>query len=267
MKRKLITALAFLFFFVPFGLCETISGNVRKDEHINKQITIIDSSTEKPIEGAKVYMPNYNFESVTDKNGSFKLNIDMNQKAIMQVEKEGYRPFSLTIDKSVTNSPLRLGIEKITSEDKYLDSGIYHLGDDVYSANSANCLQFKVKPIGPYYSKTFKLNKPNSSKRAVLVFGSVIGLDTKLAKELGQNSVISVYSSPTEIIFNGQKIGELNINGDNQEIVIPNSLIKSTNELTIKTGKNLFQRSYTDYDDMEFANLRIEYKDTMYAKK
>lgn len=96
---------------------------------------------------------------------------------------------------------------------------------------------------------------------AVIVIGSVIGLDTKLAKEMGQNRIASVYSSPAEVFFNGQKIGELNINGDNQEIVIPKNLIHMTNEVTIRTGKNLFQHAYVDYDDIELANIRVETRD------
>ena len=82
-----------------------------------------------------------------------------------------------------------------------------------------------------------------------------------MAKKLGQNRIMSVYSSPTEVFFNGKKISELTINGDNQEIEIPTSLITGTDEITIKTGKNLFQRNYTDYDDMEFINIRVEYKE------
>ena len=119
---------------------------------------------------------------------------------------------------------------------------------------------------GLIIQKKIKINKLLPNKQAVIVFGSVIGLDTKLAKELGQNAIVSVYSSPVEIIFNGQKIGELNMNGDNQQIVIPNGLIKGNNDLTIRTGKNLFQYNYIDYDDMEFANLRIEIRDKVFYK-
>ena len=43
------------------------------------------------------------------------------------------------------------------------------------------------------------------SEEALIVIGTVIGLDTKLAKEMGQNRIASVYSSPAEIFFNGQK--------------------------------------------------------------
>lgn len=260
--------LVFLFFLIPsFSFAETISGNVREDNFLNKKSVIIDSETEKAIEGAKVYLPNYGFSTSTDSKGRFELNANIQDKAILQVEKDGYRPFSITVDKSITERPLKLGIEKLNASDIFVDSGVFHLGDDVYSSNSANCHQFKAKPIGPYYSKKIKINKLLPNKQAVIVFGSVIGLDTKLAKELGQNAIVSVYSSPVEIIFNGQKIGELNMNGDNQQIVIPNGLIKGNNDLTIRTGKNLFQYNYIDYDDMEFANLRIEVRDKVFANK
>ncbi len=249
------------------AFAETISGNVRQDSVLNKKSVIIDSETEKAIEGAKIYMPNYDFNTTTDKDGRFELNANIHDKAILQVEKEGYRPFSITVDKSITQRPLKLGIQKMNASDVFVDTGVYHLGDDVYSSNSANCRQFKAKPIGPFYSKIIKINKQDSNKQAVIVFGSVIGLDTKLAKELGQNGIVSVYSSPVEVIFNGQKIGELNMNGDNQQIVIPPRLIKSRNELTVRTGKNLFQYNYIDYDDMEFANLRIEFRDKVFANK
>lgn len=260
--------LLFLFFLIPsFSLAETISGNVREDNFLNKKSIIIDSETEKAIEGAKVYLPNYGFTTSTDKKGRFELNANIQDKAILQVEKEGYRPFSITVDKSITERPLKLGIQKLNASDIFVDTGVFHLGDDVYSPNSANCYQFKARPIGPYYTKKIKISKPASNKQAVIVFGSVIGLDTKLAKELGQNAIVSVYSSPVEIIFNGQKIGELNMNGDNQQIVIPNGLIRNNNDLTIRTGKNLFQYNYIDYDDMEFANLRIEIRDKVFANK
>ncbi len=262
--RTLLSVVLALFCMPAF--CETISGNVRQDDILNNKNSVVDSKTEKPVQGAKIYIPNYNFETVTDSDGRFELKADIQDKAILQIEKEGYRPFSLTVDKFINEKPLKLGIEKSNTADIFIDKGIYHLGDDIYSTTSANCSQFKVKPFGPFYSKTINLKKPDSSKQAVIVFGSIIGLDTKLAKELGQNAIVSVYSSPFEVIFNGQKIAELNLNGDNQQVVIPPSLIRPSNILTLKTGRNLFQFKYVDYDDMEFANLRIEYQDKLFAK-
>ena len=60
--------------------------------------------------------------------------------------------------------------------------------------------------------------------------------------------------------FNNQKIADLKINGDHQEIKLPKNLIKQNqqNQIMIKTGKNLFQHSYVDYDDIELMNLAIE---------
>ena len=43
---------------------------------------------------------------------------------------------------------------------------------------------------------------------------------------------------------------------DASKCTLPNN-----NELTIKTGRNLFQHAYVDYDDIEIAGLRFEIKD------
>lgn len=93
-----------------------------------------------------------------------------------------------------------------------------------------------------------------------LVIGSVCGLDTQLAKSMGQNKIrTGAYSTPTEVYFNNHKIGELKINGDGQQIKIPNSLIKADNKnsITIKTGQNTLALDHTDYDDIEIMNLSI----------
>jgi hypothetical protein len=84
-------------------------------------------------------------------------------------------------------------------------------------------------------------------------------LDTKLAKSLGQNRIRNAYSSPAEVYFNGNLIGELKINGDGQRIKIPQNLIRSDskNQLTIKTGQNLMPGAKIDYDDIEIMNLSI----------
>jgi hypothetical protein len=93
-----------------------------------------------------------------------------------------------------------------------------------------------------------------------LVIGSIIGIDTLMARSIGQNKNPNSYSSPPEIFFNGNKISEIQINGDGQKIKIPPSLVKKNriNEVTIKTGRNLMQTAYIDYDDIEFMNLIIE---------
>lgn len=265
---KILGILLFLFINVLPSFSEKISGNVVQDEQLRPNNVVIDSNSKKPVKGARVSVPQYGFSTKTDESGRFQLNANIDEKAILQVEKDGYRPFSITIDETVNNAPLKLGIEKTNlSADIFMDSKIHHLGDNMFSKNSANCKQFRLHSMGPYYSKNIKMSAISNDKEAILVFGSIIGLDTKLAKELGQNSIVSVYSSPLRVVFNGEIIAEIQINGDNQQVVIPSSLIKQNNELVIKTGKNLFQYDYTDYDDMEFANLRIEIRDRMFANK
>ena len=184
----------------------------------------------------------------------------------MSVEKEGFRPYSLTIDKNSLNQPLKLGIERSKPNDIQLEAHLFHLGDDVFADTSANSGDFRIKSAGTFFTKRFNMSPVSQKEEAVLVIGTVIGLDTRLAKEMGQNRIAHVYSSPAEVIFNGQKIGELSINGDNQEIIIPRNLIRADNEVTVRTGRNLFQHAYVDYDDIELANLRVETRDRqMYA--
>ena len=58
----------------------------------------------------------------------------------------------------------------------------------------------------------------------------------------------------------GQKIAEIQINGDNQKIRLPHNLIKwnQDNIITIRAGRNLMQAAYVDYDDIEFMNISVQ---------
>ena len=93
-----------------------------------------------------------------------------------------------------------------------------------------------------------------------LIIGSIIGIDTKMAKQMRQNQIRNSYSSPPEVFFNGRKIAEIRLNGDNQKIKLPRALIlpDQENEIVIQTGINLFQKAYVDYDDIELMNLSIQ---------
>jgi len=254
MKKFLIILL--LLICLPV-YAEKISGTVKQDDFLEKH-QVIDALTGKPISGATVSIPSRNYRVKTDADGYFDLKTSVDNNTILSVSKDGYRPFSITIGKEANKNPLKLGIEQSKATDLTIENDLCHLGDDLYSDNSANSYQFKSKAVGPFYSKDFEL-KPAAGENYILIIGSVIGLDTKMARELGQNRLSGIYSSPTEIFFNGQKIGELNINGDNQEIAIPSALVRQNgNNLTIQTGKNLFQHAYIDYDDIEIMNIRIE---------
>lgn len=222
---------------------------------------VIDSQTGAGVEFARITIPQKNFRTYTDANGNFEIKkVQITQPTIMNIEKEGYRPFSLTINNNESlNNPIKIEIAKSEAMDISLDSEILHLGDDSFSKDSANASDFKLKSIGPYYSKDFIMTENAKHSTNYLVIGSIVGLDTKLAKAMGQNRIRTAYSSPAEIYFNGKMIGQLQVNGDGQRIKIPNSLINanSKNQITIKTGQNLMPSDHIDYDDIEIMNLSI----------
>lgn len=257
--KQILLFLIFCFALNNSTLAAVMEGGVSKSGAGN-QNRIIDNQTSMPVSGAKVSLPKQNYSTRTDANGAFNLNAEINGQTILSVEKEGYRPFSLTIDDKVAAVPMVVAIEKSNVQDLVLAAEMFHLGDDNYSNASANSGEFKGRAAGPFYSKTFKMTAAALSKTNYLVIGSIIGIDTLMAKKLGQNKVVNSYASPPEVYFNGSKIAEIQLNGDGQRIKLPNNLIKTDrdNEITIKTGRNLMQTAYIDYDDIELMNLSIQ---------
>ena len=236
----------------------TFEGGVSK---LGKTNQVLDASTLAPISSATISLPQSNFMTKTDKYGHFDLGAQVSGDTILSVEKEGYKPFSLTVNDKIAAKPIIVGIEKSKPSDILITSSLIRLGDNNYSESSANASEFHSKASGPYYNQSFTLNDIDLSKTPYIVIGSIVGIDTLMAKKMRQNNVINAYSSPPEIYFNGNKIAEIQLNGDKQRIKIPKSLIHAgENEVTVKTGRNLMQNSYVDYDDIEFANISIEFK-------
>lgn len=246
--------------FLTGGLCanaEALTGGVSTVGLGNK---VVDAKTNAPIANAQVSLPKQGYKTTTDENGDFKLEAHFIGDTIMSVKKDGYRPFSLTINEQIAAQPMVVGIQKSRATDLVIDADMMHLGDNNYSAESANAGEFKVKAIGPFYTKVFKMSANTLAYRNFLVIGSIIGIDTAMARAMKQNSIQNSFASPPEVFFNGTKIAEIQLNGDNQKIRLPNNLIRpdQSNEITIKTGKNLMQRNYIDYDDIELMNLSIQ---------
>lgn len=257
-KSILIYSIVVLTFTNPV-FATTVSGGVTAVGAAGSN-RIVDSATNQPIANAKITIPKEQYKTFTDDNGAFRLGTAVEGKTIMSVEKEGYRPFSLTIDDKVAAKPIVVGIQKSNVEDIKLETQIMHIGDDNYSKSSANSGDFKIKSIGPFYSKTFQMAAEALTKNNFLVIGSIIGIDSAMARAMGQNNVKNSFASPPEVFFNGNKIAEIHLNGDGQKIKLPNNLIKAgqPNEITIRTGKNLMQTAYIDYDDIEIMNLSVE---------
>ncbi len=241
-----------------FAFSTPLEMGISKEQYIGGN-RVIDGETGLPIAGAEISVPQKNYKVYTNADGYFSLQSNMNSPTIVSVQKDGYRNFSTTLLPYDKHGPINLSLTKEQANDIELEYELCHLGDNSFSESSANSGDFKSKAVGPFYSKVFKLPSAALNRTNYLVIGSIIGIDTQMARKLGQNRVTNSYSTPPEVYFNGTKIAEIQLNGDNQRIKIPNKLIKgdSMNEVTIRTGHNLFQMAHLDYDDIEFMNLSI----------
>lgn len=237
---------------------KTITGEIKKEtrKNINQ---VFDNNTNIPLEGALIKIPSKDYETRTRKDGSFKLQTKIDSPTIMSVEKSGYKPFSMTLN-TLGASPIQIGIEKTTPNDIIVDTDMIHLGDNSFSSRSANAQEFSLNSMGAFYSKDFNIKPLKTAEKLVLVIGSIIGIDTIQAQRLNQSRVLTAYASPPEVFFNGSKIAEIRINGDNQKIDIPKSLVKTNqkNNITVKAGRNLYKTTDIDFDDIEFTNLLLE---------
>ena len=252
-----IGVIILLLFGLP-SFSKVITGEVSKETQKNVN-QIYDAQTNVPIEGVIIKIPAQNYQTRTDKNGTFKLQTRINSPTIMSAEKTGYKPFSMTL-KENDGTPIQVAIEKTTPQDIIVDTDMIHIGDNSFSPRSANASDFSIHSSGPFYSKDFKIKLLKAGEELFLIIGSIIGIDTIQAQKMGQSHVLTAYSSPPEIFFNGNKISDIKINGDNQKIKIPTGLIKfnQNNNVTIRTGRNLFKTTDIDFDDIEFTNLLFE---------
>ena len=257
--KKFFSILISIFFIIQPCFSATFQGGV-SEQGTGNSSRIVDKNTGVGISGAKISIPKQQFTTQTDSQGYFELNTQINGPTIMSVQKKDYKPFSVTINDQTLSAPIVIGIEKSNADGMVLDSNMYHLGDNNFSDLSANAGEFRMESIGPFYTKRFLLKNVKFNKPIFLVIGSIIGIDTDLARSIGQNRITNAFASAPEVYFNGNKISEVQINGDGQKIRIPPSLIlkNQVNEVTIKTGRNLMQTAYIDYDDIEFMNIFFE---------
>ena len=257
---KKILSLIFLITFITLPAnSATFEGGVSAQGAGNSS-RVVDKKTGAGVGGAKITLPKERYSTKTDSDGYFELDTQIDGTSIMSVQKENYKPFSVTVNSQTLSAPLVVGIEKSNANEIVVDSSMYHLGDNNYSDLSANAGEFRMESIGPFYSKRFILKNIKFNQPVFLVIGSIIGIDTQMARAIGQNRITNAFASPPEVFFNGNKISEIQINGDGQRIKIPPNLLRKgqVNEVTIKTGRNLMQTAYIDYDDIEFMNLFIE---------
>ena len=258
MKNFVLILLIFLITLAQ-SQASTFEGGVSAEGR-GTSSRIVDRATGNGVGGAKITLPKQNYTTKSDSDGYFELDTHIDGTSILSVQKDSYKPYSVTVTDQTISAPIVIGIEKSNAGDLVLDSNMYHLGDNNYSDLSANAGEFRMQAIGPFYTKRFILKNLKFNKPVYIVIGSIIGIDTEMARSIGQNRIANAFSSPPEVYFNGNKIAEIQINGDGQRIKVPPSLIRKNqvNEVTIKTGRNLMQTAYIDYDDIEFMNLFCE---------
>lgn len=242
------------------GYAVVLQGGVDEVTVKKTFCTVIDKQTRKPVPNAKIIIPSKNFTVYSDVNGHFEIKPQITNQTILSIEKNNYKTFSVTLSKGANNYPLVAELEVITPFDILLETTLCHLGDNNFSYASANAGQFKGRAVGPVYNKEFFISGSAASKQSYLVIGSIVGIDTALARGMGQNNITTSFASPPAVYLNGKKIAEIQINGDNQKIKLPSHLIKfnQKNLITIRAGRNLMQTAYVDFDDIEFMNLSIQ---------
>ena len=257
--KKFVCFIILYFVMISAHATSTFEGGVSAEGYGNSS-RIVDKKTGEGVSGARVSLPKQRVSTYTDKEGYFELNTQIDGTSILSVQKENYKPYSVTISEKTLSAPLVVGIEKSNVNELVIDSNMYHLGDNSYSDLSANAGEFRMASIGPFYTKRFILKNVKYNKPLYIVIGSIIGIDSEMARAIGQNKISTAFSSPPEVYFNGNMISEIQINGDGQKIKIPPALIhkNQVNEITIRTGRNLMQTSHVDFDDIEFMNLLVE---------
>ena len=102
---------ALIFCLTASVAMSAISGNVEKNG-VGDFNQVIDSQTQKPIPQADITMPSKGYKTKTDSQGRFSLGAKIDAPTIMSVQKDGYKPFSLTVDSSSLSRPIVVGIEK-----------------------------------------------------------------------------------------------------------------------------------------------------------
>lgn len=259
MKRLFLTILICLI-TTTYAQATVMQGGISQSQTITNTHKVIDKTTKLPIPNAKITIPSQNYTTYSNQKGEFQLKNPVYQPTFLSVEKQNYKPFSVTISKNNTQSPMMLSIEKSNTFDIKIDSDLCHLGDNNFSGYSANAGEFKGRAIGPVYKKNFYISRNNLTRQNYLVIGSIIGVDTAIARGMGQNKISNSFASPPSVYLNGVKIAEIKVNGDNQKIKLPSNLIRwnQNNEITIKAGINLMQTAYIDYDDFEFMNVSVQ---------
>jgi len=220
--------------------------------------SVVDSGTGQGVSGASVSLPDTGEAAWTDSMGRFCLDTQQRgQSAILNVNKSGYVPFSLSISHRAS-APFRLKLQQLARE-LVLDNTIHHLGDGGFSAVSSHAGQFRKASEGPAMRIRFTLGSMSFGKAPKLRLGSLIGVDTAMSHFV-TGSMIGIAASPVVVRLNQVQIASIQVNGDNQTLMIPPGLLVSSgqNVLEIEAGSHITDDGRLDIDDLELMTLILE---------
>jgi hypothetical protein len=236
-----------------------LKGGVERQELL--KMNTVSNLQGLGVSNAQVAVPSKNYSTTTDSAGNFEIPKKFAPPFVLTVKKKGYEPFSLTV-KSYGKEPFHLVITEESAKKIAIESDTFHLGDNSYSEHSANAGDFRGRSVGTSYEKSFMVKNLGPNETLHLTIGSLIGVDTKEARRLGQSRVNDAYGSAVKVFFNSNQVANLKINGDNQRISIPKTFVRQNGKNVVKiiAGINQTQRDYVDYDDFEFTNLFLDYK-------
>ncbi|MBX2860126.1 MAG: hypothetical protein KTR14_02755 [Vampirovibrio sp.] len=230
---------------------------------------VYDGETGMPVQGALVTIPSQGMAVKSNNRGAYAIKempLNGPPKMIVKIAKQGYAPFSYTIDMGKfqqasakgSQAPISVQLRRL-KKILVIDDNLRHLGDGQYSHVSAGARQFRKQSDGTAYMQQFFLPRMDIAAFPILEIGSILGLDTREAHQNGQ-SHHHKQSSPVRIRINGREISRIATNGDGHKVQFPKHLLNKNgiNTIELETGYHYPDGKRIDYDDMEFMNLLLQ---------
>lgn len=243
-------------------LAEVLNASVqfKKTEFENTQAfaggEIVSATTHQPVPQAVITIPALGLRFTADAQGRFALPTLPDKPIIIQVAAPGYALETRTL-RGQPPGGMKIALSA-SRQMIQIDSVLRHLGDNQYAAASAGARQFQGTATGPMLSVPFYL--PNEAgNTAVLHIGSVVGLDTQRAQQLGQ-SQLAYNSSPSLVRLNGVQVAALTVNGDRQRVQVPLGVLRPgmMNTVEVEAGYHTPGGTRIDFDDFELMSIRLE---------
>ena len=243
------------------GVVSTLTTTFRVESNVVIAGRIFQGPTEAypfelPLPGATILIVanNQNYTTTADSNANYSITLpialrDQVSQVIMQVTAPGFLPKGVPVDLSRGSQTVNVTLELIGTS-VVVDTGLHHLGDGIFTTTFNLGLQLSTTE-GLSYSRTFTIPGgvlPPNQTEAVLVV-TVNGAETY-----------------DPVMINGTMV-----TGLNNSMVGPQTyyypfdiglLRLGSNTITIQANPDTFN----GYDDFEFSNVYIRFKNPAILK-